>query len=73
MKKYSGTPVLNDCQTLRITGDIMAKNIPFAYSGKQEAETVFDILLRAAAGTDSIENTCKTLQGAPSALSNLIL
>ncbi|MCP4146424.1 MAG: ISH3 family transposase, partial [bacterium] len=66
MKKHSGTPVLNDDRTLRITGDIMAENIPFAYSGKQEAETVFDILLRAAAGADSIENTCKTLQDAPS-------
>jgi len=66
MKKHSGTPVLNDDRTLRITGDILTENIPFAPSGRQVAETVFDILLRAAAGADSIENTCKTLQDAPS-------
>jgi len=66
MKKHSEAPVMNDDLTLRITGDILTENIPFAPSGKQTAETVFDIMLRAAAGADSIENTCKTLQDAPS-------
>jgi len=66
MKKYSNTPVINDDRTLQITGDILTENIPFAPSGRQVAETVFDIMLRAAAEADSIENTCKTLRDAPS-------
>ncbi len=66
MTKHSETPVLNDDRTLRITGDILIENIPFASSGRQEAEAVFDIMLRAAAEADSIENTCKMLRDAPS-------
>ncbi len=65
MKKHSNTPVINDDRTLQITGDILTENIPFAPSGRQAAETVFDIILRAAAESDSIENTCKTLRDAP--------
>ncbi|MCP4156692.1 MAG: transposase [bacterium] len=66
MKKHSDAPVMNDDRTLRITGEILTENIPFAPFGRQAAETIFDIMLRAAAGADSIENTCKTLQDAPS-------
>ncbi|MDM8543786.1 hypothetical protein QUF90_22145 [Desulfococcaceae bacterium HSG9] len=66
MKKHSDRLVLSDGRTLRITRDILTENIPFAPSGRQDAEMIFDIMLRAAAGADSIENTCKTLQDAPS-------
>lgn len=65
MKKFSGIPVTDGEEVFRTIHGSLTNNIPFRERGTCTAETIFDILLRAAGRADSIENTCRTLQNVP--------
>lgn len=60
-------PVLTDDQTLEEVISCLTENIPLNTQGDCDRRTIFEILVRAAGARDSIENTCGTLQNAPSA------
>lgn len=66
----NGIEVLNNRQTFQAVMDNLTENIPFIPFRSLDQMTVFDILLRAASGTDTLENTCRVLKNAP--CSNMI-
>ncbi|MDM8544119.1 hypothetical protein QUF90_23835, partial [Desulfococcaceae bacterium HSG9] len=41
------------------------KNIPLETQGACDWKTVFEVLIRAAAAGDSVENTCRTMRDVP--------
>jgi putative transposase len=55
-----------DQETLTEAVDCLAKHIPLNAKGACDPKTLFQILLRAAATHDTIENTVKQLQGVTS-------
>lgn len=57
---------LTDEETLTEAVDCLAKHIPLDAKGACDPKTLFQILLRAAATHDTIENTVKQLQGVTS-------
>lgn len=57
---------LTDEETLDEVVDCLAKHIPLNAQGACEPKTLFQILLRAAATGNTIENTVKQLQGTTS-------
>jgi hypothetical protein len=57
---------LTDEETLTEAVDCLAKHIPLNAKGACNPKTLFQILLRAAATHDTIENTVKQLQGTTS-------
>jgi putative transposase len=57
---------LTDEETLTEAVDCLAKHIPLNAKGACNPKTLFQILLRAAATGDTIENTVKQLQGTTS-------
>ncbi len=59
------TPVLTDAAVLEDVVDVLLEHVPIEMEGEFQAETLFEILLRAASNTESIEQTCKTVENAP--------
>lgn len=53
-------------ETLDEAVDCLAKHIPLNAKGACNPKTLFQIILRAAATRDTIENTVKQLQGVTS-------
>ncbi len=51
-------PVLTDVTALEVVTACLEKNIPLETQGACDQRTVFDILTRAAAAGDSVENKC---------------
>ena len=59
------TPVLTDAAVLEDVVGVLLEHVPIEMEGEFQAETLFEILLRAASNTESIEQTCKTVENAP--------
>jgi Transposase DDE domain len=63
----SPTPALTDEATLEAALECLLEHLPLAPEDSScSAETLFEILLRAASRHDSIEHTAQRLQGVPS-------
>jgi len=58
-------PALTDETALEEVTACLKKNIPLETQGACDQKTVFEILTRAAAAGDSVENTCRTMQDVP--------
>jgi putative transposase len=58
-------PVLTEEQILEEVISCLERNIPLHTQGSCDQRTVFEILIRAASVTDSVENTCRILQDVP--------
>jgi len=58
-------PVLTDVTALEVVTACLEKNIPLKTQGACDQRTVFDILIRAAAAGDSVENTSRTMRDVP--------
>lgn len=63
MEKHS--PVLTDDKVLEEIVSCFERNIPICTQGTCDQRTIFEILIRASAEGDSVENTCKILQDVP--------
>ena len=59
----STTPALTDETTLESVIDGLDENLPIEMEGRYTVRELFEILVRAASRTDSIEHTAKTLEG----------
>jgi putative transposase len=57
--------VLTDSQTVEEVVNCLTEHIPIKTQGECEQENIFEILIRAAAQKDSIENTSKVLKNVP--------
>lgn len=60
------TPALSDESTLECTIECLTEHLPLQTSGSYTVRDLFEILVRAASRGDSIEQTVRTLEGAPS-------
>ncbi len=58
-------PAITDKMTLEKVITCLGKNIPIETQGSCDQKTVFEILTRAAAAGDSVENTCRTMRDVP--------
>ena len=58
-------PALTDKPALEKVITCLEKNIPLETQGACDQKTVFEILIRAAAAGDSVENTCRTMRDVP--------
>lgn len=61
----SPTPALSDEATLDAALDCLLEHIPLEMEGGYTPEALFELLLRAASRSDSIEHTCHCLQNVP--------
>jgi hypothetical protein len=61
----SAVPALTDESTLSATLDCLLENLIIPTQGDCSAETLFQILIRAASKQDSIEHTTQQLTGTP--------
>ena len=59
------TPVITDAAVLEDVVGVLIEHLPIEMEGDFQAETLFEILLRAASNLESIEQTCKTVESAP--------
>ena len=59
----STTPALTDETTLESVIDGLDETLPIEMEGRYTVRELFEILVRAASRTDSIEHTAKTLEG----------
>ncbi len=57
--------ILTDNQVLEKVISCLETYIPIDTQGACDQRTIFEILIRAASGGDSVENTCKTMQDVP--------
>ena len=62
----SSTPALTDEATLEAALDCLLEHLPLEMEGGYSPQDLFEILLRAASRSDSIEHRVQRLQGAPS-------
>lgn len=62
----SPAPALTDEATLEAAVDCLLEHIPLEMEGGYTCEDLFEILLRAASRSDSIEHTAQRLEGVPS-------
>jgi Transposase DDE domain len=62
----SSAPALTDEATLEAALDCLLEHLPLEMEGGYSPQDLFEILLRAASRSDSIEHTVQRLQGAPS-------
>lgn len=62
----SPTPALTDEATLEAAVDCLLAHLPIEMEGGCTPQDLFEILLRTASCSDSIEHTAQRLQGAPS-------
>jgi Transposase DDE domain len=62
----SSAPALTDEATLEGALDCLLEHLPLEMEGGYSPQDLFEILLRAASRSDSIEHTVQRLQGAPS-------
>jgi hypothetical protein len=60
------TPALSDQSTLDSTIDCLLTHLPLEMNGTYTVREVFEILVRAASRGDSLEQTVRSLEGAPS-------
>lgn len=65
MLANSANPTLTDNQTLDTVVDCLSSHIPITTRGGCVQQTIFEILIRSATQTDSIENTVRVLRNAP--------
>jgi len=65
MVMTTSTPVINDAAVLEDVVGVLLEHVPIEMEGDFQPETLFEILLRAASNTESIEQTCKTVENAP--------
>jgi putative transposase len=62
----SSAPALTDEATLDAALDCLLEHLPLEMEGGYSPQDLFEILLRAASRSDSVEHTVQRLQGAPS-------
>ncbi|MBD3884470.1 transposase [Phormidium tenue FACHB-886] len=62
----SPAPALTDEATLDVALNCLVEHIPLQMEGGYTSEDLFEILLRAASRSDSIEHTAQRLEGVPS-------
>ncbi len=62
----SPAPALTDEATLEACLACLIEHIPIEMEGDYSPQNLFEILLRAASRSDSIEHTAQRLEGAPS-------
>ena len=65
MAKETSVEVLRDTQTLEEVIDCLSEHLPIPMQGVCTLRTLFEILVRAASQSDSIEHTCQTLEDVP--------
>lgn len=61
----SATPVVTDAATLEEVIEVLQEHVPMEMEGDFQPETLFEILVHAASNAESIEQTSKTLDAAP--------
>ncbi|WP_421654834.1 hypothetical protein [Leptothermofonsia sp. ETS-13] len=57
---------MSDESTLECTIECLMEHLPLEINGNYTVPEVFEILVRAASRGDSIEQTVRSLEGAPS-------
>ena len=58
-------PVLTDAATLEEMIDVLDEHLHIEMEGKFQERSLYQILIRPASNTESIEQSCKTLEDAP--------
>ena len=61
----TSAPVITDAATLEEVIDVLQEHLHIEMEGDFQQESLFEILVHAATNAQSVEQTCKTLEHAP--------